>query len=356
MLLQQLGLAMHVCSPARLPRHSLLCLSGATYPMAAMAVLWTYKTSVVWFWKSVEKLAHALVSWEGIQVSDGMLPHLVVDDDVYAEQPYAQHLLQGPGELLDDLIAWLCLNRPDGSILSSSVRTDDDSGFDTLGGRGDRTGRYGATDRSQDDGENRSRDHDYRDMDYRSYPREYGSQEGKHDYDDSSEEQSAEDSYEASPGSETQRRRRRRHRHSPTGPPGFPRDGDYRDQDYRTEQGEEDEEEEDEEEEEKASNIVMLRMLPQAATEDDVRAPHGPGQEAGLGPFGPRSGGRSVREARLAKGQQLWLSGSGGYGQKESSPAHSSGRPAIPHVCIKGQMIAGPVLTIAGSRDDAGAL
>ena len=37
------------------------------------------------------------------------------------------------------------------------------------GGRGDRTGRYGATDRSQDDsGENRSRDHDYRDMDYRS--------------------------------------------------------------------------------------------------------------------------------------------------------------------------------------------
>ncbi|XP_047298508.1 RNA-binding protein 10 isoform X5 [Homo sapiens] len=144
--------------------------------------------------------------------------------------------------------------------------------YERRGGRGDRTGRYGATDRSQDDGgENRSRDHDYRDMDYRSYPREYGSQEGKHDYDDSSEEQSAEDSYEASPGSETQRRRRRRHRHSPTGPPGFPRDGDYRDQDYRTEQGEEEEEEEDEEEEEKASNIVMLRMLPQAATEDDIR-------------------------------------------------------------------------------------
>ncbi|KAB0389129.1 hypothetical protein E2I00_018863, partial [Balaenoptera physalus] len=108
------------------------------------------------------------------------------------------------------------------------------------GGRGDRTGRYGASDRSQDDGgENRSRDHDYRDMDYRSYPREYGSQEGKHDYDDSSEEQSAEDSYEASPGSETQR--------------------------------EEEEEDEEEEEEEKASNIVMLRMLPQAATEDDIR-------------------------------------------------------------------------------------
>ena len=48
-------------------------------------------------------------------------------------------------------------------------------------------------DRSQDDsGENHSWDHDYRDMDYRSYPREYGSQEGKHEYDDSSEEQSAE--------------------------------------------------------------------------------------------------------------------------------------------------------------------
>ncbi|XP_049727221.1 RNA-binding protein 10 isoform X3 [Elephas maximus indicus] len=155
---------------------------------------------------------------------------------------------------------------------SSPRRPYQDMEYERRGGRGDRTGRYGATDRSQDDsGESRSRDHDYRDMDYRSYPREYGSQEGKHDYDDSSEEQSAEDSYEASPGSETQRRRRRRHRHSPTGPPGFPRDGDYRDQDYRTEQGEEEEEEEDEEEEEKASNIVMLRMLPQAATEDDIR-------------------------------------------------------------------------------------
>lgn len=67
--------------------------------------------------------------------------------------------------------------------------------YERRGGRGDRTGRYGATDRSQDDGgENRSRDHDYRDMDYRSYPREYGSQESKHDYDDSSEEQSTEHS------------------------------------------------------------------------------------------------------------------------------------------------------------------
>uniref|UniRef100_A0A5F8HD29 RNA-binding protein 10 n=1 Tax=Monodelphis domestica TaxID=13616 RepID=A0A5F8HD29_MONDO len=36
------------------------------------------------------------------------------------------------------------------------------------------------------------RDHDYRDMDYRSYPRDFNSQEPRHDYDDSSEEQSAE--------------------------------------------------------------------------------------------------------------------------------------------------------------------
>lgn len=76
---------------------------------------------------------------------------------------------------------------------SSPRRPCQDMEYERRGGRGDRTGRYGATDRSQDDsGENRSRDHDYRDMDYRSYPREYGSQEGKHDYDDSSEEQSAE--------------------------------------------------------------------------------------------------------------------------------------------------------------------
>ncbi|XP_051824727.1 RNA-binding protein 10 isoform X1 [Antechinus flavipes] len=136
--------------------------------------------------------------------------------------------------------------------------------YERRGGRGDRTGRYGATDRGlQDDGlDSRSqRDHDYRDMDYRSYPRDFGSQEPRHDYDDSSEEQSAEDSYEASSGSETQQRKR----DSPTEPLGFPGDGDYRDQDYRTEQGEE-------EEEEKASHIIMLRMLPQAAAENDIRA------------------------------------------------------------------------------------
>uniref|UniRef100_A0A8C6X7K7 RRM domain-containing protein n=1 Tax=Naja naja TaxID=35670 RepID=A0A8C6X7K7_NAJNA len=52
-------------------------------------------------------------------------------------------------------------------------------------------------------------------------------------------------------------------RDSPNEHLGFPGDGDYRDQDYRTEQ---------EEEEQKASSIIMLRMLPQSATESDIRA------------------------------------------------------------------------------------
>uniref|UniRef100_A0A8C3EZ59 RNA binding motif protein 10 n=1 Tax=Chrysemys picta bellii TaxID=8478 RepID=A0A8C3EZ59_CHRPI len=124
--------------------------------------------------------------------------------------------------------------------------------------RGDRTGRYGAADRSQDDGVDgrTQRDHDYRDMDYRSYPRDFSSHEAANEY-DSSEEQSAEDSYEASSGSETQRKR-----DSPTEHLGYPGDGDYRDQDYRPEP----------EEEQKASSIVMLRMLPQSASENDIRA------------------------------------------------------------------------------------
>uniref|UniRef100_A0A8C8RKW1 RNA binding motif protein 10 n=1 Tax=Pelusios castaneus TaxID=367368 RepID=A0A8C8RKW1_9SAUR len=126
------------------------------------------------------------------------------------------------------------------------------------GGRGDRTGRYGAADRSQEDGTDgrTQRDHDYRDMDYRSYTRDFSSHEAANEY-DSSEEQSAEDSYEASSGSETQRKR-----DSPTEPLGYPGDGDYRDQDYRPEP----------EEEQKASSIVMLRMLPQSASENDIRA------------------------------------------------------------------------------------
>uniref|UniRef100_A0A4X2LQT3 RNA-binding protein 10 n=1 Tax=Vombatus ursinus TaxID=29139 RepID=A0A4X2LQT3_VOMUR len=126
------------------------------------------------------------------------------------------------------------------------------------GGRGDRTGLYGASVCSQDEGvESQSlRDLDYRDMDYRSYLCDFNSQELKHDY-GLSEERSAEQSYEASSGSETQRKW-----DSPTEPLGFPGDGDLRDQDYRTEpRGEE----------EKASNIILLRMLPQAATENDIQ-------------------------------------------------------------------------------------
>ncbi|XP_053227296.1 RNA-binding protein 10 isoform X5 [Podarcis raffonei] len=133
--------------------------------------------------------------------------------------------------------------------------------YERRGGRGDRTGRYGAVEQTLDErleGRNQ-RDHDYRDMDYRSYMRDFNSQEPTNDYDDSSEEHSVEDSYEASSGSETQRRKR----DSPNEQLGFPADGDYRDQDYRTEQ---------EEEEQKASSIIMLRMLPQSATENDIRA------------------------------------------------------------------------------------
>uniref|UniRef100_A0A8C5F311 Uncharacterized protein n=1 Tax=Gopherus evgoodei TaxID=1825980 RepID=A0A8C5F311_9SAUR len=103
------------------------------------------------------------------------------------------------------------------------------------GGRGDRTGRYGAADRSQDDGVDgrTQRDHDYRDMDYRSYPRDFSSHETANEYDSSED---------------------------PTEPLGYPGDGDYRDQDYRPEP----------EEEQKASSIIMLRMLPQSASENDV--------------------------------------------------------------------------------------
>eukprot|EP00076_Gallus_gallus_P034410 XP_024999948.1 EMI domain-containing protein 1-like [Gallus gallus] len=53
-----------------------------------------------------------------------------------------------------------------------------------------------------------------------------------------------------------------RKRDPPSAPPlPFGADGDYRDQDYRPEAAEE---------EPRASTIVMLRMLPQAATENDV--------------------------------------------------------------------------------------
>ncbi|KAL0589207.1 Zinc finger protein [Plecturocebus cupreus] len=123
--------------------------AGATCPLARQAARWLGQELAVPQWGHIPRGCHGCaldlqdfgdvipevcekLSWEGIHVDDGMLPHLVVDDDVDAEQPHAQHLLRGPGELPDDLIAQLCSNTPDPSILSSSVRTDDHSSFDTL--------------------------------------------------------------------------------------------------------------------------------------------------------------------------------------------------------------------------------
>ncbi|XP_072343959.1 RNA-binding protein 10-like isoform X4 [Scyliorhinus torazame] len=123
--------------------------------------------------------------------------------------------------------------------------------YDKRSSRGERMGRYGNERNKEEHSE--PRDHDYRDMDYRSYEREYecdGSKEyGKQEY--GSYEQSEEyredsDSYKSYENSEE--------------PFSFPGDGDYRDQDYRSETGEE-----------KASKIIMLRMLPQSATENDIR-------------------------------------------------------------------------------------
>uniref|UniRef100_UPI00398EE037 RNA-binding protein 10-like isoform X4 n=1 Tax=Pristiophorus japonicus TaxID=55135 RepID=UPI00398EE037 len=125
---------------------------------------------------------------------------------------------------------------------------------DKRASRGERMGRYGSERNKDEHREPRDRrDHDYRDMDYRSYDREYeceGSKEyGKAEYE--SYEQSEEyredsDSYKSYENVEESF--------------SFPGDGDYRDQDYRSESGEE-----------KASKIIMLRMLPQSATENDIR-------------------------------------------------------------------------------------
>ncbi|NXN91288.1 RBM10 protein, partial [Rhinopomastus cyanomelas] len=94
------------------------------------------------------------------------------------------------------------------------------------------------------------RDHDYRDMDYRGYG---GPPEGP-----PTPSNSQQVSFE---GSEPPPRKRDP---PPPAPPlPFGADGDYRDQDYRPEAPEE---------EPRASTIVMLRMLPQAATENDIRA------------------------------------------------------------------------------------
>ncbi|XP_029469652.1 RNA-binding protein 10 [Rhinatrema bivittatum] len=119
-------------------------------------------------------------------------------------------------------------------------------------GRGDRMGRYGA-DWSPDEAAE-SGEHDYQDVDYRSYSRDYGSKDPQADY--HSSESSAEEYYESSSGSEPQ------HKHgSPNESFGFSGDGDYRDQDYRPDDSED-----------RASNIIMLRMLPQNATENEIRA------------------------------------------------------------------------------------
>uniref|UniRef100_A0A8C3QLF5 RRM domain-containing protein n=1 Tax=Cyanoderma ruficeps TaxID=181631 RepID=A0A8C3QLF5_9PASS len=112
------------------------------------------------------------------------------------------------------------------------------------GGRGDRTGRYGGAPPPSEDGSRTQRDHDYRDMDYRGYG---GPPEGP----------SA--SYE---NSEPPRKREQPREAPAAAALPFGADGDYRDQDYR----------EGAEEEPRASTIVMLRMLPQAATENDIRA------------------------------------------------------------------------------------
>ncbi|NWS50737.1 RBM10 protein, partial [Probosciger aterrimus] len=107
---------------------------------------------------------------------------------------------------------------------------------------------YGGAPTPSDEGSRTQRDHDYRDMDYRGYggPPEGPSASGA--------------SSQAYEGSEPPRKR-----DPPPAPPTLPfgADGDYRDQDYRPEATEE---------EPRASTIVMLRMLPQAATENDIRA------------------------------------------------------------------------------------
>ncbi|XP_075345740.1 RNA-binding protein 10-like, partial [Mycteria americana] len=121
--------------------------------------------------------------------------------------------------------------------------------YERRGGRGDRTGRYGGAPAPPEESSRAQRDHDYRDMDYRGYG---GPPEGP-----PAPETPPQASYE---GSEPPRKR-----DPAPAPPALPfgADGDYRDQDYRPEAAEE---------EPRASTIVMLRMLPQAATENDIRA------------------------------------------------------------------------------------
>lgn len=56
----------------------------------------------------IEKLWDALITRECIDVNDGMLACLIVDDDVDAKQGHSQRLPQRPGQLSDDIITgWL---------------------------------------------------------------------------------------------------------------------------------------------------------------------------------------------------------------------------------------------------------
>ncbi|NWV31784.1 RBM10 protein, partial [Grantiella picta] len=112
---------------------------------------------------------------------------------------------------------------------------------------------YGGAPPPPEDSSRTQRDHDYRDMDYRGYG---GPPEGP-----PAAGTAPQGSYESTEPP----RKRDAPRDSPRDPPAAPAlpfgaDGDYRDQDYR----------DGAEEEQRASTIVMLRMLPQAATENDV--------------------------------------------------------------------------------------
>ncbi|NWT06927.1 RBM10 protein, partial [Mionectes macconnelli] len=108
---------------------------------------------------------------------------------------------------------------------------------------------YGGAPTPPEDGSRAQRDHDYRDMDYRGYG---GPPEGPPGTPPQASYEAAEPPRKRDPPRDT-----------PVAPAlPFGADSDYRDQDYR----------EGPEEEPRASTIVMLRMLPQAATENDIRA------------------------------------------------------------------------------------
>ncbi|XP_043936658.1 RNA-binding protein 10-like isoform X2 [Protopterus annectens] len=118
--------------------------------------------------------------------------------------------------------------------------------------RGERMGRY---DRYREDGRegHSRRDHDFRDVDYRDYVREYSRGDRHHEYNlsdyDQSEDQDSQDESD-----------RFGMYDSPDESSPFPGDGDFHDVDYKGDLGEG-----------KPSNIIMLRLLPQNATENDIR-------------------------------------------------------------------------------------